>query len=39
MTAWVITIPLALAVSWAGYQIISFVTDSLLESAQFRYIF
>ncbi len=25
MTAWVITIPLALAVSWTGYLIISFV--------------
>jgi PiT family inorganic phosphate transporter len=23
MTAWVITIPLALGISWAGYQIIS----------------
>jgi inorganic phosphate transporter, PiT family len=25
MTAWVITIPLALGISWAGYEIISFV--------------
>jgi PiT family inorganic phosphate transporter len=24
MMAWVITIPLALGISWAGYQIISF---------------
>jgi hypothetical protein len=25
MTAWVITIPLALGISWAGYEIISVV--------------
>ena len=25
MTAWVITIPLALGISWAGYQILSFI--------------
>ena len=31
MTAWVITIPLALGVSWAGYLIISFVLTTLLE--------
>jgi phosphate/sulfate permease len=29
MTAWVITIPLALGISYAGYQIISFLLTIL----------
>ena len=29
MTAWVIAIPLALAISWAGYQIIRFALTAL----------
>jgi PiT family inorganic phosphate transporter len=29
MTAWVITIPLALTVSWAGYMLISFTLSAL----------
>jgi PiT family inorganic phosphate transporter len=29
MTAWVITIPLALAVSWAGYLVVSFTLSAL----------
>ena len=29
MTAWIITIPLALAIAWAGYFVVAFVTSLL----------